>query len=179
MKKSECANVVTHRFRIMSKDLTKQIERVVVNIGVGKKRDQQGFDEKILPEISKELALITGQRPSYRPARKSIAGFKIREGDVVGLKVTLRGQRMADFLTRVINVALPRVRDFRGIDLSNIDEMGNLNFGFRDQTVFPEVDMDTSNVSFGFQVTVVPKKRNRENAIDLYRTIGVPLKQHG
>ena len=152
------------------------IEKLVVNVGLGRIGQQPQFKEKILPEILRELSLITGQKPSPRPARKSIAGFKVREGDVIGAKVTLREKRMDNFLTELINVVLPRVRDFRGIDLKNIDESGNLNLGFRDQSVFPEIDLDKSKVSFGLQITVVPKEKDREKALDLYKSIGIPLK---
>lgn len=165
-----------HYLISMNENEFKKIEKVVVNVGVGRMRQTPSFEEKILPEIIKELSQITGQKPSPRAARKSIAGFRIRQGDIVGLKVTLRGKRMADFLNKVINIALPRVRDFRGLDLKNVDSGGNLNIGFRDKQVFPEIDMDKSKFDFGLQVTVVPKEKNREKAIDLYRSIGVPLK---
>lgn len=151
--------------------------KIVVNVGVGKMRSLAQFDDKVLPLIEGELATITGQKPAERKARISIAGFKIREGEVVGLQTTLRGDRMMDFFTRVVNTALPRVRDFRGLNLSNVDEHGNLNIGLREQTVFPEIVAEKSIYSFGIQITVVPKKRmKKEDAIDLYRSLGVPLK---
>lgn len=154
----------------------KDLLKIVVNAGIGKLRGQSQFDEKVLPEIEKELAAITGQKPAERMAKKSISTFKIREGEVVGLQVTLRKQRMNDFLSKVANIVLPRVKDFRGLDLSNVDHDGNLNFGFREQTVFPEINPERSRVSFGMQVTVVPREKDRAAAIDLYRSIGVPLK---
>ncbi|MFA6365096.1 MAG: 50S ribosomal protein L5 [Candidatus Paceibacterota bacterium] len=149
--------------------------KIVVNAGVGKLRSMQQFDDKVLPEIQKEIAIITGQKPAERKAKKSIATFKVREGEVVGLQVTLRKQRMHDFFTKVVNIVLPRVKDFRGLVLSNVDHDGNLNFGFRDQLVFPEINPEKSKVAFGIQVTVVPKIRDREKAIALYRSLGVPL----
>jgi large subunit ribosomal protein L5 len=151
--------------------------KVVVNAGIGKLRSQSQFDEKILPEIEKELAAITGQKPAERMAKKSISTFKIREGEVVGLQITLRKQRMLDFISKISNIVLPRVKDFRGLELSNVDHDGNLNFGFRDQTVFPEINSERSRVAFGIQVTVVPRVKDRETAIDLYRSLGVPLKR--
>jgi len=153
-----------------------QIEKIVISTGVGKFRNESQFEQKILPEIVKELSLITGQKPAYTTARKSISGFKVRAGQLVGLKVTLRGKRMRDFLFRLINLVLPRVKDFRGIDLKSIDEKGCLNIGFREHYAFPEIDLEKSNVRFGLQVTIVPKVRNREKAIEIYKQIGMPLK---
>ncbi len=155
----------------------KKIDKVVVNVGVGSMRDMSGFEDKILPQITEELGLITGQKPAPRQARKSIAGFNVREGDVVALQTTLRGSRMVDFISRVINIALPRVRDFRGLDLNKVDEGGNLNIGFKDRQVFPEVDTEESNADFGLQVTIVPKTTDKKEAIELYNDIGVPFKE--
>lgn len=158
-------------------DLMKKIEKVVVNSGLGRKSQEDHFEDKNLPEIEKDLAAITGQKPSRRPAKQSIAGFKMRAGQIVGIKVTLRGARMRDFLNRTINAALPRVKDFRGLNLSNVDGNGNLNIGFKDQTVFPEIELEKTRINFGIQITVVPKNKDREAAIDLYRSLGVPLKK--
>lgn len=161
----------------ISKEITRNIEKVVVNCGVGKASQKPYFKDKFLPEVKKESVLITGQSPANRPARKSIAGFKLREGDIVGLKTTLRGKRMVDFIVKLINLSLPRVRDFRGIELKNVDKSGNLNIGIKDKQVFPEIDMNKSKVDFGFQINIVPKEKDREEAIDFYRSIGVPLKK--
>lgn len=151
-------------------------QRVVVNIGLGRASQSASFD-KILPEITKEFANITGQKPSPRPAKKSIAGFKLREGQVVGLKVTLRGKRMYDFLDKVVKIVFPRLRDFRGISLKNIDEKGNLNLGFRENVVFPEINTDVATVDFGLQVTIVAKAREREQAVAMYRKMGFLFKK--
>jgi len=153
------------------------IEKIVINTGVGKLANKPNFKKDILPAMIKELSMITSQKVSERPAQKSIAGFSIREGDIIGLKTTLRGKRMADFLIRIDQIAFPRVRDFKGIDLKNIDKNGNINVGFKDKSVFPEIDMDKSQIDFGFQVTIVPKEKSREKAIEIYRKIGVPLKK--
>jgi large subunit ribosomal protein L5 len=162
----------------MSKPNLKNIlEKIVVNAGVGRLRQRGQFEEKILPEIVQEVALITGQKPSARPAKKAIAGFKTREGDIVGLKVTLRGQRMVDFFVRFVNVVLPRVRDFRGLELKSVDARGNLSVGVESQFSFPEIEADKSKVDFGLEVTIVPKIKNREKALALYYEIGVPLKK--
>jgi len=153
------------------------VEKAVVNIGLGRMSQKPGFEEKILPEITKELSLITGQIPSRRIAKKSIAGFKLREGSVVGLAATLRGARMYDFIERLVRMVLPRVRDFRGVDLKNVDQRGNLNLGFREHVVFPEINQDVSSTEFGLQVTLVTKARNRDEAVALYRKLGVPFKK--
>lgn len=162
------------------KESQKKIDKVVVNVGVGSMRDKSGFKDKILPQIEEEIALITGQKPAPRQARKSIAGFNVRKGDVVAFQTTLRGDRMVDFISRVINIALPRVRDFRGLDLNKVDEGGNLNIGFKDRQVFPEVDTEEeSGTDFGLQVTIVPKTTDRDEALELYEEIGVPFKEDG
>lgn len=155
-----------------------RIEKIVVNNGIGRLSQQPNFEEKILPEIMKEIALITGQKPIVSRAKKSIAGFKIREGQIVGLKTTLRGGRMFDFLDKLIRIVLPRLRDFRGIDLKNIDANGNLNIGLKEQAVFPEINPETIKFDFGLEISVaVANVKKREEAIELYRLLGVPLKK--
>jgi len=153
------------------------LDKIVVNSGIGRLSQQPNFEDKILPEVMKEFALITGQKPAPRRARLSIAGFKLRSGTTIGLKATLRGRRMSQFLERLTKVALPRVRDFRGVDLKNIDRNGNLTIGIKEHIVFPEISPETSRYDFGLEVTVVPRFRNREKAIGLYRDLGVPLKK--
>lgn len=158
--------------------VTKKLEKVVVNSGIGRISSQAGFEDKILPLLMKEFAMITGQKPSTRPARISISGFKLRGGTVVGLSVTLRGKRMHDFLAKLNGAVLPRIRDFRGIPLKNIDQAGNLNIGIKDHLVFPEISAELSKTNFGMQVTVVPKAiKSREDAVALYREMGVPLQR--
>ncbi len=154
----------------------KQLEKVVVNTGIGRLSTQPNFADKILPEVTANFAAITGQKPSERPAKKSISSFKLREGTIIGLKATLRKNRMEQFLNKVIKVVLPRVRDFQGISSKNIDEHGNLTFGVKDQLVFPEVSPETSRSNFGVEITVVPKlRKTREQAFAFYKDIGVPF----
>ena len=154
------------------------LEKIVINVGIGRFSTQSNFNEKILPEIMKDLAAITGQKASPRPAKQSISGFKLREGIIVGLKITLRGKRMEDFLKRLNGIVLPRVRDFRGIDLKKIDKNGNLSIGVKEHVVFPEIKADATNVNFGIEITMVPKRiKSRDEAITLYRQLGVPLKK--
>lgn len=158
--------------------VTTYVEKIVVNSGIGRLSSQAGFADKLLPELVREFALITGQKPATRPARASIAGFKVRQGSVVGLTATLRGRRMADFLAKLTAIVLPRIRDFRGIPLSSVDGAGNLSIGIRDYLVFPETAPESSKVNFGVQVTVVPKRPgDRAEAIARYREMGIPLQK--
>lgn len=154
---------------------SKSLEKIVVATGVGKLRQNSQFDSSILPEITRDLTAITGQKPANRPARKSIAGFKLREGNLVGLKVTLRGKRMNDFLYRMINIALPRVRDFRGINPRQIDREGNLTIGFRDHTVFSEIVSEDVKHDFGFQVTLVSNVKDKDEAFEFFKELGIPF----
>ncbi len=155
-----------------------QLEKIVVNVGVGRLTTQPNFSDKILPEIEKEVSLITGQKTSQRPAKKSIAGFKLRTGTVVGLKVTLRGQRLKGFLEKLVRVVLPRVRDFRGIDPHAIDAAGNLTIGIKEHLVFPEIIPELSKVNFGMEATIVPKiKTKKEKALELYKGLNIPFKK--
>lgn len=154
------------------------LEKIVVNTGIGRLATNSiNFEEKVLPGIIEEFKAIAGQRPSIRRVRQSIAGFKIREGMVVGLTATLRGKRMKNFVVRLNSIVLPRVRDFRGISLKNIDQNGNLTIGIREHTTFPEIAPEQSKSDFGLEVTLVPKICGREKAIELYRLLGVPLQK--
>ena len=151
------------------------IEKVVVNCGVGRRSQEPQFEEKILPGVMQDLAAITGQKPEIRTAKKSIAGFKLRMGQTVGLRMTLRGKRASDFVQRLVHAGLPRVRDFRGLPLSNVDRGGNLTLGIRDHIVFPEISPEHTKVNFGFEITIVPTPRDRDRALEFYKTLGIPL----
>ena len=149
-----------------------RILNVVLNIGIGRVKD-----EKEKEMIKKHLALITGQKPQDRPAKKSIASFKTREGMIIGLRATLRGKRMYDFLSRLIQVALPRSRDFRGISEKSVDGAGNLTIGIREHIAFPEIMGEDVKTIFGFEATLVTNAKSRDAAIELYRGLGIPLKK--
>jgi large subunit ribosomal protein L5 len=153
------------------------LEKVVVDAGVGRLGQQPSFEEKILPQVVRDIAAVTGQHPQVRRARESIAGFKVREGQIVGLRVTLRGEKMVDFFERLITIVLPRVRDFGGLEHSAIDQGGTLNVGLRDHFVFPEISPEHSPVSFSLGMSIVPKKKNREIAFARFKTLGVPMKK--
>lgn len=153
-----------------------RLEKIVVNMGVGKITAANiPQREKILEEQARILSFITGQKPAPRRARKSIAGFKVREGDIVGYVVTLRGKRMQDFLTRFFNIALPRSRDFRGIPRESVDQHGNLTVGIREHIVFPEAAGEETKHLYGMEITIVPTTRSREKALALYAALGFPF----
>lgn len=148
-----------------------KIEKVIVNAGVGRFRD-----EKQLEEIRKYLTLLTGQQVAKCPAKKAIASFKTRQGMIVGFKVTLRGKRMYDFISRLINIALPRTRDFQGIDAKTFDAKGNLTIGVKEHIVFPELIGEDYRFLFGFEVTIVTTAKKQEEGIGLLRLMGFPIK---
>lgn len=148
-----------------------KIRKVVVNIGIGRTRE-----EKERSEIEKYLAMITGQKASARPAKKAIAAFKTRKGLIVGYQVTLRGARMEDFLSRLVAVALPRTRDFRGLDEKSFDGKGNLTIGIREHIVFPEMIGEDYKLLFGMEVTVVTTAKKRNEGIALLRMMGFPIR---
>jgi large subunit ribosomal protein L5 len=148
-----------------------KIEKVVVNCGVGRIKD-----EKQLETIQKMLALITGQKVSPRPAKQAIASFKTREGMIIGYQATLRGKRMYDFLSRLINIALPRERDFRGLSEKSFDGRGNLTIGLKEHIVFPEITGEDVRFMFGLEATVVTTAKKREEGVALLKHFGFPIK---
>lgn len=148
-----------------------KIEKVVINTGVGKLRE-----EKQREEVIKFLTLLSGQKPAPRSAKKAIASFKTRKGLVIGYQVTLRGKRMYDFISRFVDVALPRTRDFRGIDAKSFDGRGNLTIGIKEHIVFPEMIGEDYHFLFGLEVTVTTTARKREEGIELLRLMGFPIK---
>ena len=159
--------------------MTYQFEKIVINSSFGKlATNSTDFNEKTLPEIKEAIAAITGQSGQERKARISIAGFKIREGMIIALKVTLRRKKMQQFLDRVINIVMPRIRDFRGIPKSSVDEHGNLTFGIKEHIVFPEIVLEKSRTNFGLEITIVPRKRmKRAEGLEFYTKIGIPFEK--
>lgn len=150
-----------------------KLMKVVVSTGVGKNRD----DKRKMEIIPKKLSAITGQKPSTRPAKKSIATFKVREGNLSGFQVTLRGPRMYAFLDKLLNVALPRTRDFRGLDINSVDDMGNYTLGIKDNTIFPETaDEDLKDV-FGLAVTIVTTSKTKKETQEFLKYLGFPFKK--
>src|SRR5574340_459195 len=148
-----------------------RIEKVIVNIGVGEALD----NPKALEAAVGDLTTITGQKPVTTKARKSIANFKLREGRLIGTKVTLRGDRMWSFLDRLMNIALPRVRDFRGVSANAFDGRGNYTLGIKDQLVFPEIEYDKIDKLRGMEITIVTSARTDEHARALLQMLGMPF----
>ena len=150
-----------------------KLEKIVVNMGV--KEGQE--DIKIIEQLGVELGRITGQKPLMTRAKKSIAGFKLREGSPIGLKVTLRSARMYEFLERLFNVAMPRIRDFRGYPETSFDDHGNYTLGVQEQTIFPEVEFDKIKKVKGMDITFVTSTRNKAQAKRLLELLGLPFKK--
>ena len=152
-----------------------RIQKITLNMGVGEAKT----DSKVLDAAMEELTIIAGQRAQLRRARTSIAGFKIREGMPVGTKVTLRGDRMWEFLDRLISIALPRIRDFRGLNPDSFDGRGNYSLGIREQIIFPEIDYDSVAAIRGLDVTITTTAKTDDDARALLRGIGLPFAQSG
>jgi len=152
-----------------------RLQKVVVNIGVGEALD----NAKALDAAVADLTKVAGQKPIVTKARKSIANFKLREGRVIGVKVTLRGERMWSFLDRLINVALPRVRDFRGISPNSFDGRGNYTVGLREQLVFTEIDYDKIDKIRGLEITIVTSAKTDEAGKQLLNMLGMPFRKEG
>ena len=150
-----------------------RIEKVVVNIGLGEAMD----NPKALEAAVSDLTTIVGQKPIQTKARKSIANFKLREGRIIGTKVTLRGERMWSFLDRLVNVALPRVRDFRGVSPNSFDGRGNYTLGLKDQLIFPEIEYDKIDKLRGMEITIVTTANNDEHARAMLKFLGMPFRK--
>jgi len=152
-----------------------RVEKITLNMGVGEAK----IDAKALDNAIEQLTIIAGQRAQVRRARKSIAGFKIREGMPIGAKVTLRGARMYEFLDRLVSIALPRIRDFRGLSPRSFDGRGNYSIGIREQIIFPEIDYDAVDKIRGLDVTITTTAVSDEEALALLRGLGLPFAEQG
>jgi large subunit ribosomal protein L5 len=150
-----------------------RLNKIVVNMGMGEATQ----NSKILDPAVNELGQITGQKPIVTKAKKSIAAFKVREGQAIGTMVTLRGDRMYEFLDRLLNIVLPRVRDFKGVSTKSFDGRGNYTFGLRDQTIFPEINIDNIDRVRGMDITIVTNARTDEEARALLMRLGLPLRK--
>lgn len=160
-------------FHLENKLAVPRIEKIVVNMGVG----EGSQDIKILEKSMEELAIITGQKPILRRAKKAISNFKIREGQPVGCKVTLRRKMMYEFMDRLINIALPRIRDFRGVSPDSFDRAGNYTLGLSEQNIFPEIEYDRVSRPQGMDITFVIKNvKSKEQSKELLRLFGMPFK---
>jgi len=150
-----------------------KILKVTLNVGIGRFKD----DPKAAEVVESTLARISGQKPALTIAKKSISAFKLREGMKVGLKVTLRGQRMWDFLSKLVGISLPRVRDFRGLEVTNVDRQGNLNLGFKEHIMFPEIRSDEVEKIHGLEVAITTTADNYEKGLELFKLLGFPFKK--
>jgi len=171
--RAEIAPALMERFDIENPMRIPGLEKIVVNMGVG----EAVVNSRALDGAVEDLAKITGQKPQIRRARKSIAGFKIREGMPIGARVTLRNEWMWEFLDRFVSVALPRVRDFRGINPRSFDGRGNYAIGLREQVIFPEISYDAIDATRGLDVAVVTTTESDEEARELLRLLGMPFRE--
>ena len=170
---NEVVKSLMEKFNYSSKMQAPKIEKIVLNIGVG----DAVSNSKLLDDAVNELTLITGQKPVVTRAKKSIAGFKLREGQAIGCKVTLRGERMYEFLDKLVNVSLPRVRDFRGVSNNSFDGRGNYTLGVKEQLIFPEIDFDKVNKVRGMDIVVVTTANTDEEARELLTQLGMPFQK--
>ena len=168
---SEVRPALTDKFNYTSVMAVPKIDKIVLNMGVGDATQ----NSKLLDEAVEELGLIAGQKPLITKAKKSIAGFRLREGMSIGAKVTLRGTRMYDFLDKLINVSLPRVRDFHGVPTKSFDGRGNYTLGVREQLIFPEIDYDKVNHVRGLDIVIVTTANSDEEGHELLAQMGMPF----
>lgn len=155
--------------------LVPRMEKIVLNMGVGRATQQAS----LLEGAVRDLAAITGQKPLVTRAKKSIAGFKLREGNAIGAKVTLRGERMWEFFDRLVSLAIPRIRDFRGLPTKGFDGRGNYTFGVGEQLIFPEIDYDKIDTTRGMDITIVTTARNNAEGRALLEAFGFPFRKEG
>ena len=169
--KQEVAPALMSKFSYKSVMQIPKLEKIVINVGAGEARD----NSKVIDAIMSDIAAITGQRPVVCTARKSVANFKLREGMKIGVKVTLRGNKMYEFLDRLLNVALPRVRDFRGINPNSFDGRGNYHLGIKEQLIFPEIEYDKIDKVRGMDICLVTTAKTDEEAKELLTLMGAPF----
>ena len=170
--KSEIVAKLEKELGISNINNVPRLQKIVVNMGVG----AAASDHKLLDAAMNDMRIITGQQPCVTRAKKSIAGFHVREGQAIGCKVTLRGDRMWEFLDRLLSTALPRVRDFRGISRTSFDGHGNYTLGITEQLIFPEIEYDKVDRTRGMDITFVTTAENNENALALLEALGFPFK---
>ena len=169
--KSEVAPALMKKYSYKSVMQIPKLDKIVLNVGAGEARE----NSKVIDAIAADMAAITGQKPYICKAKKSVANFKLREGMNIGVKVTLRGDRMYEFLDRFFNVALPRVRDFRGINPNSFDGRGNYNIGLKEQLIFPEIDFDKIDKVRGMDICFVTTAETDEEARELLKLMGAPF----
>ena len=171
--KKEIAPALAKEFEIKNPMAVPKIDKIIVNMGLG----EASANAKILDVAAEELKAITGQKPVITKAKKSIAAFKLRQGMAIGTMVTLRGERMYEFLDRLISVALPRVRDFRGISGKAFDGRGNYTLGVREQLIFPEIDFNKVDKTRGMNISIITTAKTDDQARSLLKSLGMPFRQ--
>ncbi len=171
MYRNEVAPALMKKFEYKSVMQIPKLEKIVINVGCGEAKD----NSKVIDAIVNDLSIITGQKPVLCKAKKSVANFKLREGMVIGVKVTLRGDRMYEFLDRFFNLALPRVRDFRGINPDSFDGRGNYSMGIKEQLIFPEIEYDKIDAIRGMDVCFVTTAKTDEEAREFLTLMGAPF----
>lgn len=171
--RNEVAAALSNEFGFKNKMQIPTLTKVIVNMGVG----EAAKDSKLIEGAVRDLATITGQKPIVTKARKSIANFKLREGQPIGAHVTLRGDRMWEFMDRLLSISLPRIRDFRGLSPKQFDGRGNYTFGLTEQSVFPEISQDSIDRVRGMDITIVTTATNNDEGRTLLRLLGFPFKE--
>ena len=172
--REEVIPAMREKFGYKSVMAVPKIEKVIVNVGFGRRAILK--ETAAIEKIEKDLAKLTGQKPAVRIAKKSISGFKLRQGMAVGAMVTLRGKRMYDFIDRLISIALPRSRDFHGLDPKSFDKWGSLSIGIKEQNIFPEITYESLKDIFGLEISVVTTAKFREEGTELLKSMGFPIK---
>ena len=166
------APALATKFSLKNKMAIPKLDKIVINMGVGKATQ----DKAVLDIAAESLARISGQKPLITKAKTSVSGFRLREGNEIGCKVTLRGKRMYEFLDRLISIALPRIRDFRGVNPNSLDGHGNYTLGLAEQVVFPEIDADKMHHTQGMDITIVTSTDNDDQARELLKSFGMPFR---
>jgi len=174
--KKEIIPALMSKFAIKNPMQVPKVEKVVINMGVGKAASENNI--KLLDAAMQDLAMIAGQKPSMTRSKKAISNFKIREGQPIGCKVTLRGERMFHFMERLFNVALPRIRDFRGVPSRSFDGRGNYTLGLKEQIIFPEINFDNVQSLHGMDITFSTTASNDEEGRELLKLLGMPFRQN-
>lgn len=171
--KKEILPALKDKFSLKNTMETPKLVKAVLNVGVGRNSKEQAYIDNVV----KSLTNITGQQPVKTKAKKSISSFKVREGMIIGVKVTLRDQRMYDFIEKLINVSFPRIRDFRGISESLIDNKGNMTIGLKEHTAFPEIRVEDIDNVHGMEICINTTAKNREQGLELFKLLGFPFKK--
>ncbi len=169
--KQQVVPQLMEKFRYKNKLSVPKIQKIVVNMGIGRATE----NKKLIEEATKHLSVIAGQKPLVTKARKAISGFKLRQNQAIGCKVTLRGNRMFEFLDRLVSIVLPRIRDFRGLSVKSFDGRGNYTLGLTEQVVFPEISVDTVEFVQGMDITLVITGNSNDQSCELLKLLGMPF----